>query len=247
VTSEEHGQHWQKPKVSGPPPLRNKAADLFSAVVLIAGTLFAAYWYFPSQLLSFRHDHLESTGSIAPSQLSAESAKHLLDQSLAGQPVVIRVPLGDVVTVSTGGEINAVWPKLADAQLIRLRFCHFPGAGGPGKEVCVADLTDKGKKLATSAIPSMAISLGPDTLAANQTYAQFTVGVPQVTEVEAFSTNEPGQVTLSYQAAVESTGVADAVMGKDQFPSRAAGRATIRRIGSAWQVAQNELQPQAAK
>jgi hypothetical protein len=247
VSSRCDPDQWQKARLRNPPPLRNKAAEAFTAVVLGLAALFISYWYFPSQIFVSERDDFESTGSIPSPQLSAETAKQLVDQSLEKRPVLARVPLGDVVTVSTANDAITIYSELADAQLIRLRFCHFPGANGPGREVCVADLTEKGKQLAKAATPSMVIPLGQDTPAANRTYAQFIVGLPQVTEVDSFAPEAQGQAGVWYHARVEPTALAGVVIRHEQLPSKASGRATLRRLGPAWQVEQNEIEPYAAE
>jgi hypothetical protein len=138
---------------------------------------------------------------------------------------------------------NVMALKLSGAQIIRLRFCHFPGSSGPGKEVCVADLTEKGKQLGYSGTSSSVIAVGPDFSTSNRTYAQFAVGVPKLEGMSGVVGGEPGEAIASYQASIEPTTMAGMIEIQDQLPSSVSGSAHLRRSSSGWRVVSSVLKP----
>ncbi len=239
--SDEPTERRPRPRSLEPPPRRNKAAETFSAVVLIAAAAFSAYWYLPRKISFVSEDGPQITGSVPATQFSADRARILLDETLAQHPVSVRVPLGAVVTVDKEGQPVRFYSKLADAQLIRLRYCHFPGASGPGQEVCVADLTDKGKQLAAADIASMVVPIGPATSPPNQAYAEFKIGNAKVAIVSDVSPEGDSDVSVSYEATLATTPVASLLGVQELVPSKVAGRARRRRGPSGWQVIDNTL------
>jgi hypothetical protein len=239
--SDEHREPSQKARFFESPPLRNKAAEIFSAVVLIAAAAFATYWYLPTKISFVSEGGPQITGSVPAAQFSADHARSLLDETLAHHPVSVRVPLGAVVTVDKDGQPTTIYSKLAGAQLIRVRYCHFPGASGPGQEVCVADLTEKGKQLAAASTASMIVPIGRATSPTNETYAEFNVGNAKVTTVSDVSPEGENEATVSYEATLETMPLASSLGVQEVMPSKVAGRARLRRGPSGWQIIENKL------
>ncbi len=231
-------------QVLNPPPLRNKSAEIFSGIILTAAAVFGLYWFMPAILNSLKSEAPQKiiTGSVSSRELSREEVTKLLDSSLAEHAVVARVPLGDVVTIDTEGHNLTLYSKLAAAEVIRLRFCRFPGANGPGKEMCVVDLTEKGKQLAyAESKASQVLSTGVDFPTSNRVYVAFEVAVPKLEKLSGIAGDMREAVTVTYEATLQRTAMASTIGIEDQIPSRVSGSAELRPSSAGWQVVKAEI------
>ncbi len=230
-------------QVLNPPPLRNKPAEIFSGIILTAAAVFGLYRFTPAILNSLKPEAPQIiTGSTPLGELSREEVTKLLDSSFAEHPVVARVPLGDVATINSEGHNLTLYSKLAAAEVIRLRLCRFPGANGPGKEMCVADLTEKGKQLAyAESKASKVLSTGVDFPTSNRVYVAFEVAVPKLEKLSGIAGDMREVVTVTYEATLQSTAMASTIGVEDQIPSRVSGSAELRTSSAGWQVVKAEL------
>jgi hypothetical protein len=239
--AEDERQPHQKVRATDSAPSRNKVAEIFSVIAVVAAAAFAIYWYMPTQMPSFRRSAPQASVPHPPTRLSLDTIKPLLDRALEAAPVVVRVPLGDVVTVTPAGEPTTIYSTLADAGLIRLRFCRFPGANGPGREICLADLTETGRQTTAPGSPSLVIESGPDFPASNRSYAQFVVAQAKVKDIGKISEDGPNEATISYDAAVQPNPLASKILSNQQLPPVILGRAKLQRAETAWQIIQTGL------
>jgi hypothetical protein len=243
--------------VNGPePPARWRTGNttLLAAGVIAAGAvLLALYWAVQhGDLLgaSSTPNAARSPVAAAPRELTNEAAARLLADALARRPVVARLALGDVATVDKNGRALPFYPQLAEAQLVRLRFCHFPGSDAAANQICLADLTDKAKQYVYSGdTPFKAVTAGADTLQAkNRSFAQLLLAVPRVSRVTQVTDSRPGEKQIAYAAAFELTPLASTFgVSAESLPSSLTGTAVARSGPGGWAIESDGLQQTQAK
>jgi len=227
---------------------------LLAAAAIVAGAfVLVAYW-------ALQHgDFAASSGApnaaqtpvaAAPRELANEAAAQLLVDALARRPVVARLALGDVVTIDKTGQAQPLYPQLAQAQIVRLRFCHFPGADAAANQICLADLTDKAKPYVYSGdTPFKAIAVSPDGLQAkNRSFAQLVLAVPRVSQVTQVADRGRGAKQIVYTAAFQLTPLATAFgVSAESLPSSLTGTADVRSGPGGWVIENDGLQQTEAK
>jgi hypothetical protein len=229
-----------------------KTTLLAAAAVVVGAVALAAYWTLqPGFLPSTSAPNAPQTSVPAVSRdLSNEAAAQLLADALARHPVVVRLALGDVVTVDTSGQALPLYPQLAQAQIVRLRFCHFPGSEAAANQICLADLTDKAKQsLYSGDTPFKVIPAGADPLQAkNRSFAQLNLAVPRVNKVTQVTDRGRGAKQIAYTAAFELTPLASAFrVSAESLPSSLMGTADARSSPAGWAIEKDGLQQTEAK
>lgn len=233
------------PKIPRPEPiLRSKSAELFSAVVIGCAVIALSYWALDKGGLLNRAawDFSEQWSIFAP-RIQADAVRRLLSNALPEHPVIAPLSLGEVVTVDDNGRGTPLYSELTKAQIIRLRFCHFPGADGPGKEVCVADLTEKGKQYAYEGDePFESIEMAnTESQSHNRKVAQIIVAKPRLSEIAGMSSSQDGETIIAYSADLELTLQADMLGLRSAIPPQVRGAARLRQAGSEWQLISNTI------
>jgi hypothetical protein len=89
----------------------------------------------------------------------------------------------------------------------------------------------------------MVIQNGSDFAASNRSYEQFVIGHPELKGITNISENGANEATVSCEATIQSSPVASQILRDQQLPPVVALRATLRRAGSEWQVADTVLLP----
>jgi len=242
--------------VTGPEPARRrigKTTLLAAAAVAVGAVLLVAYWAVEQGDLvgSSGAPHAPQTSVAAvPRELTNEAAAQLLGEALARHPVVARLALGDVATVDKNGQALPLYPQLAQAQIVRLRFCHFPGADAPANQICLADLTEKAKQFVYSGdAPFKVIAVGADALdAKNRSFAQLILAVPRVSQVTQVTDSRRGEKQIAYSAAFEMTSLAGAFgLSADSLPASLTVTAAARSGAAGWAIENDGLQRTEAK
>jgi hypothetical protein len=230
-----------------------RTALLASVAVLVGVGAFAGYWtlrqgdfvsHSPAPTTS------QAPAAVAPSDLTKESAAGLLNDALARRPVVARLALGDVVTVDKSGQALPLYPRLAQAQIVRLRFCRFPGEAAGANQICLADLTDKATQYVSSAEnPFKALPTGTEQPAAkNRSFAQLMLAIPRVGQIAQVTDLRRGEKQIAYTATFEMTPLAATFgLSADALPSSISGTAYARVSGSGWSLESDGLQQTQAK
>jgi hypothetical protein len=250
-------EHDEGADVSGaqaPPRSRLRRTTLLASAAVIAGAaVLAAYWTLrhgdvaPSSLAPTTS---QAPVAAVPRELTSEAATQLLATALSRRPLVARVALGDVVTIDKNGQALPLYPQLAQAQIVRLRFCHFPGADAPANQICLADLADNAKQYVYAGEnPFKAMPVGADGLQAkNRSFAQLILAVPRVKQVSGVADRRRGEKQIAYTAAFELTPLAG-VFGvtAESMPSSIAGTADARAGAAGWSIENDGLQETEAK
>ena len=74
--------------------------------------------------------------------LDADKASELIQSALSERAVVARLALGDIVTIDADDhDRSQAYVALANAGVIELKFCNFPGVAQGPRQVCLAVLT----------------------------------------------------------------------------------------------------------
>jgi hypothetical protein len=235
-------------------PARSRVGrtTLLASVALVAGAaVLAAYWTLRhGDFVSHAPSASQSPVAAPPRELTNEDASQLIAGALARHPVVARIALGDVATVDKNGQALPLYAQLADAQVVRLRFCHFPGADAAFNQICLADLTDKAKQYVYSGdSPFKAIPVGADGLQPkNRSFAQLMAAVPRVSRVMQITDRRRGEKQIAYTASFELTPLAAAFgVSADSLPSSINGMADARAASSGWSIESDGLQQTEAK
>jgi hypothetical protein len=238
------------------PPARwriGKTTLLAAGAIAVGAVLLAAYWVVQhGDLLgaSSTPNAAQTPVAAAPRELTNEAAAQLLADALARHPVVARLALGDVATVDKNGQALPFYPQLAQAQIVRLRFCHFPGTDAAANQICLADLTDKAKPYVYSGdTPFKAIIAGADALQPkNRSFAQLILAVPRVSRVTQVTDSRRGEKQIAYAAAFELTPLASTFgVSAESLPSALTGTAVARSGPGGWAIENDGLQQNEAK
>jgi hypothetical protein len=237
-------------EVSGgtPRPSRVRSTTfLASAAALGAAALLAVYWGVQQSLLrppSSRPSAPQTT-KVVPPELTKEAAAQLLNGALSRRPVVARIALGDVVTIGKDGKALPLYPQLAQAQIVRLRFCRFPGGQAAANQICLADLTDEAKPYVHSGgNPFKAILVGSDEpQPKNRSFAELVLAVPRVSRVTQIVDHGRGEKQIRYTGAFELTPLAAAFgLSSDVLPPSLVGTTIAREGAASWSIETDGLQ-----
>jgi hypothetical protein len=220
---------------------------LASAALVSGAALLALYLAVQHGLIpQFPTENASSKPVAAsPRELTNEAASQLLAGALASRPIVARVPIGDVVTIDKSGQTLPPYPQLAEAQIVRLRFCHFPGSTAPANQICLADLTEKASQYVYSGrTPFKSVPVAENALEAkNRSFAQLILAVPRLTRVTQVVNQQPGQKQIGYTGLFEITPLAAPFgVSPDSLPSSIAGTATARATAAGWSIESDGLQ-----
>ncbi len=216
-----------------------------SASLVLGAAVLAGYWLFGISELVPKSASSNSLQTVTPSELTNETAMQLLADALARHPVVARVALGDVATVDRNGQAVPLYPQLEQAQIVRLRFCHFPGGGGTANQICLADLTDKAKQYAyTGATPFKTISVGNDDLnPPNRSFVQLALAVPRLQRIREISDRRRSEKSITYTATFELTPLAASFgLSTDALPASLSATAEARASSNGWKIESDGLQ-----
>lgn len=185
-----------------------------------------------------------------PTELTTETAAKLLADALAQRPIVARLALGDVATVDRNGASLPLYPALAQAQIVRLRFCRFPGTGASAAQICLADLTDNAKPYVhRGGSPSRRIAGATEDLqAANRSFVELVLAVPRVDRIGSIAEPRRGEKLIAYTAHFEPTPLANAFgLSGDASLQSISGTAVARSSPSGWMIQDDGLQQTEAK
>ena len=135
--------------------IRTILAISLGSLLLIAAIAAIVLLHRPtSQAFSAGKDEVgaTTTGTSPPARgddLEPERAALLIQEALAKRVVVVRIALGDIVTADAGDhERSHDYVSLAAAGVIELKFCNYPGRADGPRQVCIAELTDFGRRYA---------------------------------------------------------------------------------------------------
>ena len=232
-------------------PQLTKPIIIDCAALVIAGIALGAYWMLRQGDAGPQVAAPAAVQSAASSQpLTSETASKLLNDILERRPVVIRLALGDVATIDKNGQVLPLYPRLAQGQVVRLRFCRFPGADGPANQICLADLTDNAKQYVYAGdtpIKVISVSMG-EVQAKNRSIVQLVVGVPRVAQIIKISDQRRGEKQIAYAGAFELMPIASALgVLPEQLPSSLTGTAEARMGVAGWTIESDGLQQTQAK
>jgi len=227
------------------------ASMLACATLVIAGIALGAYWMSRDGDAGQHANALAAAQSAGSSQpLTDDAASQLLNAVLARRPIVVRLTLGDVATIDKNGQALPLYPQLAQAQVVRLRFCRFPGADAPANQICLADLTDNAKQYVYAGdTPLKVISTTASELQAkNRSIVQLLVAVPRVAQVTQISDRRRGEKQIAYSGAFELTTIASLFgVSAAALPSTVTGTAEARMGAAGWTIESDGLQQIEAK
>lgn len=224
-----------------------------AAVLALGVVALAGYWTMRGSgfdSTSAAPSASQASGASRTTELTDEAATKVLAGALARRPVVARLALGDVVTVDRNGEAVPLYPALAQAQIVRLRFCRFPGTGASADQICLADLTDKAKPYVyngTRPFRSIAVDSG-DLHPANRSFAQLIIAVPRLDRIGAITDGRRGEKVIRYTAHYEPTPLASSFsVSGDALPQSVVGTAEAGNGPSGWTIENDGLQQTEAK
>ena len=221
-----------------------KVLQVFAAVVLVLGVALLASWSLISTQLFVRHTSSTSPNTpvvnraASAGQLSSNEAADLINEKIVQHPIVVRLPVGDIIAVDNGGNAISVYQRLAEAEIIRLRVCHFPGAGGPGNQICLAELTDAAKQhVYNRETPFRVVEVtAPEFGAKNRTFVQLVAATPYVEEIDELGAQTGASRWVTYTARFQLNPVGKAIGPSAEAPNKLSAAAELRRMADGWQV-----------
>jgi len=150
----------------------------------------------------------------------------------------VRLPVGDIIAVDNSGNATPVYQRLAEAEIIRLRVCHFPGAGGPGNQICLAELTDAAKQhVYNRETPFRVVEVtAPEFGAKNRTFVQLVAATPYVEEIDELGAQTGASRWVTYTARFQLNPVGKAIGPSAEAPNKLSAAAELRRMADGWQV-----------
>ena len=221
-----------------------KVLQVFAAVVLVLGVALLASWSLISTQLFGRHtsstnqNTLVVNRAVSTGPLSSKEAADLINEKIAEHPIVVRLPVGDIIAVDNGGNAISVYQRLAEAEIIRLRVCHFPGAGGPGNQICLAELTDAAKQhVYKGETPFRIVEVNaPEFSAKNRTFVRLVAATPYVEEIDELDAETRASRRVTYTARFQLSPVGKAIGLSAEAPDKLSAGADFRRMADGWQV-----------
>jgi hypothetical protein len=222
-----------------------KLLKLFAAVALVLGVALLASWSLISTQLFGRHTPSTSSPNTpvvnraaSTSPLSSKEAADLINEKIAQHPIVVRLPVGDIIAIDNSGNAIPVFQRLAEAEIIRLRVCHFPGAGGPGNQICLAELTDAAKQhVYNRETPFRVVELNaPEFSPKNRTFVHLVAATPYVEEIDELGAQTRAGRRVTYTARFQLNPVGKAIRLSSEAPDKLSAAAELRRMADGWQV-----------
>ena len=222
---------------------RSKLLQVFGAVALVLGVALLASWSLISTQLFGRHTSSTSpntpvVSAASTGPLSSKEAADLINEKIVQHPIVVRLPVGDIIAVDNGGNAISVYQRLAEAEIIRLRVCHFPGAGGPGNQICLAELTDAAKQhVYNGETPFRIVEVNaPEFSAKNRTFVRLVAATPYVEEIDELDAETRASRRVTYTARFQLSPVGKAIGLSAEAPDKLSAGADFRRMADGWQV-----------
>jgi len=223
---------------------RSKLLQVFGAVALVLGVALLASWSLISTQLFGRHtsstnqNTLVVNRAVSTGPLSSKEAADLINEKIALHRIVVRLPVGDIIAIDNSGNATPVYQRLAEAEIIRLRVCHFPGAGGPGNQICLAELTDAAKQhVYNRETPFRVVEVtAPEFGAKNRTFVQLVAATPYVEEIDELGAQTGASRWVTYTARFQLNPVGKAIGPSAEAPNKLSAAAELRRMADGWQV-----------
>ena len=150
----------------------------------------------------------------------------------------MRLPVGDIIAVDNSGNAIPDYQRLAEAEIIRLRVCHFPGAGGPGNQICLAELTDAAKQHVYNRETSFRVVEvnAPEFSAKNRTFVLLVAATPHVEEIDELGAETRASRRVTYTARFQLNTIGKAIGLSAEAPDKLSAAAELRRMADGWQV-----------
>lgn len=235
------------------PPFRDSRIGLLLAclgvlllVSAIAATILVQRPQFQAALTASEAG-LERNQSISipravESTLTRRRATEIIQSALAGRPIVVRLVLGDVVTVDAAGrDQSQAYIRLAKTDVVDLKFCRFPGDAQGPRQVCIAQLSRAAqqyifKSSATNAPVRTIVPEGGGPPASNRQSVDLVVARAILKEINTMVASSSSAQDVHYTAAYATTPIATAIQLKIEDLPTLPTVARLRNTANGWQV-----------
>ena len=225
-------------------------ATFLGIVVLggvIAAIVLAQRHAEPNQSVNKGSDGV-TTNSPPPqarkSLLDADRAAELIQSALSERAVVVRIALGDIVTIDADDhDRSQAYVALANAGVIELKFCNYPGVAQGPRQVCLAVLTAAAQGYARdpdpAARPFKTIAPSDDRpLPANRRLVDLVVARPRLRHMNPNIRSEGEFRYAAYAGAYELTPIGqDLGVAADALPTLP-NLASFKNTTDGWRLVQ---------
>jgi hypothetical protein len=175
--------------------------------------------------------------------LAPERAALLIQEALANYIVVVRITLGDIVTVDADDhERSQDYVALANAGVIEFKYCNFPGRARGPRQVCIAELTDAARLYAqevdSAKKPLRSITPADGEPAPlNRHLVDLIVAQPRLQRIDPFVRSSGEIQRVTYTSAYALTPIAKEFGVMAETLPALPSRASFERSASGWRLA----------
>jgi hypothetical protein len=215
-----------------------KVKPLSLAIVFVLLCTSALLFAVGSRYLPVRNPTTPA-GSAEPDALTRASAEKLINAALEARPWLIRIALGDVVTIDNSGTSWTEYLKLADADVLRVRLCRYPGDWSGPRQICLFDLSDRVRSMIYSGTEVAARvktiePLGNENFhPSNRHYETLIVGRLHA-KLQDLLRSSIGSAQIRYELTADPNWLAQAFrLNPDLETTRIA---TLRLRGRTWEI-----------
>ena len=178
-------------------------------------------------------------------ELDRQRAAKLIQEDLARRTVIVRIALGDIVTIDAAGhDRSKVYVALTKSHVIELKFCHFPGVPDGARQVCLAELTRAARRYvqepASEGMPFRTIVPAGDRTAppSNRALVDLVLARAQLMDIVTMTKTANGIEAVGYTSTYELTPIA-AEFGVTAGALPALPKlATIQKTTADWRLVQ---------
>jgi hypothetical protein len=184
----------------------------------------------------------KGTSSSSSDDLEPELAASLIEEAPTKRIVVVRLALGDIVTVDADDhERSQDYVALANAGIIELKICNFPGRAHGPRQVCIAELTDAARHYAQDADsakkPLRTITPADgDTGPLNRRLVDLIVAQPRLQRIDPTVQSGGEMQRVTYTSTYELTPIAKGLgVTADALPPLPR-QASFERSANGWRL-----------
>lgn len=215
-----------------------KVKPLSLAILFVFLCTSALLFALRSRYLPVRNS-MPQAGSAEPNALTRASAEKLINAALEARPWLIRIALGDVVTIDNSGTSWTEYLKLADADVLRVRLCRYPGDWSGPRQICLFELSDRARSMiysGTEVAPRVKTiePLGNENFhPSNRHYEALIIGRLRA-KLQDLLRSSTGSGQIKYELTAEPNWLAQAFRLNPAFETTRI--ATLRVRGGRWEI-----------
>jgi hypothetical protein len=232
------------PGLAGRRPSRARVVAVLSLALVAAALSVLTWWLIDINLARPHASKSVDSAPVREASPSESVTKERLAAALAEHPVVARLPLGDVIAIDRDGHSDPRLQLMLNAKVITLRVCHFPGASGPGNQVCLAEISPEGRQYSyVGESPLEVIRWDQEGFRPqNRKFADLKVAVPVLQDVSILPESR-SMKRLVYSFTLQRTAIGEALglPPPETLADRFSGSAELRQEAGAWHVHLSEL------